>query len=135
VRSLLAATGQANWRDSVEDMRGQLDRLVYRGFLQQTDPAQLMHFSRYLKALLLRLEKLPTAAARDQQLMQEMAGLQNDWLNRQHQAAAQGTFDPRLEEIRWMLEELRVSLFAQGLKTPHPVSVKRVRRRWEDLGL
>jgi ATP-dependent helicase HrpA len=135
VRSSLAATTQANWQGSVVDMQQQLDRLVFRGFLQHTDATRLAQFPRYLKAIALRLEKLPSAALRDQQRMQEMAGLQQDWLRRQRQATEQGRFDPRLDEIRWLLEELRVSLFAQGLKTAHPVSVKRISKRWEALGL
>jgi ATP-dependent helicase HrpA len=67
--------------------------------------------------------------------MAEMASLQEDWLRRWREAGARGQSDPRLEEIRWQLEELRVSLFAQELGTALPVSVKRVRRRWEELGL
>jgi len=135
VRTSLAATTQPNWTASVKDMQAQLDRLIYRGFLVQTTQAQLPQFPRYLKALGVRLEKLKTAAARDQQLMQEMNALQSEWLAREQQLRGQGGFDPRLDEIRWMLEELRVSLFAQGLKTAHPVSVKRIRKRWEALGL
>jgi ATP-dependent helicase HrpA len=96
---------------------------------------QLQQFPRYLKALALRIDKLKTAALRDRQQMQEMSGLQKDWLDREQQARDRGVFDPRLEELRWMLEELRISLFAQGLKTAHPVSVKRIRKRWEALGL
>ena len=64
-----------------------------------------------------------------------MQPLYGDWLARQRQAAAQGVFDARLDEVRWMLEELRVSLFAQELKTPQPVSVKRITKRWQELGL
>jgi len=135
LRTRLASTGQPNWRASVEDMQRQLDRLVFRGFLQQTDPARLEQFPRYLKAMVLRLEKLGGAAARDRQRMQEMAGLQQDWLGRRREASAQGLFDPRLDEIGWLLEELRVSLFAQEIGTAQPVSVKRIRRRWEELGL
>jgi ATP-dependent helicase HrpA len=135
VRSALATTTQPNWRVSVEAKQAQLDRLVYRGFLQATDPAQLAHYPRFLKAMMLRLEKLPSAAARDQQRLREISGVQDDWLARQQQAQRQGAFDPRLEEIRWLLEELRVSLFAQELKTARPVSAKRIRKRWEALGL
>lgn len=135
VRSSLAATRQPNWADSVKDMQAQLDRLVHRGFLLHTDALQLQQFPRYLKALASRIDKLRTAARRDRQHMQEMDGLQKDWLDREQQARERGVFDPRLEELRWMLEELRVSLFAQGLKTAHPVSVKRIRKRWEALGL
>ena len=135
VRSTLAATAQPNWAGSVKDMQAQLDRLVWRGFLQQTDASQLKQFPRYLKAIAMRLEKLKTAAPRDQQSMHEMSGLQRDWLDRARQVREQGVFDARLEEVRWMIEELRVSLFAQGLKTAYPVSLKRIRKRWEELGL
>ena len=135
VRAALAATTQPNWRSSVEDMQTQLDRLVYRGFVHDIDPAQMRHLPRYLKAMALRVEKLPSAAPRDQQLMQEMHAVYADWQRRDEQARRQGTFDARLDEIRWLLEELRVSLFAQSLKTTQPVSVKRIRKRWEALGL
>jgi len=67
--------------------------------------------------------------------MQEMEEIQRLWLERDRQALAQGRFDPRLEEIRWLIEELRVSLFAQEIRTALPVSVKRLTRRWEELGL
>ena len=135
IRSALSAIRQPNWADSVKDMQAQLDRLVHRGFLLYTDPLQLQQLPRYLKALTLRIDKLKTAALRDRQQMQEMSGLQKDWLEREQQARDRGVFDPRLEELRWMLEELRISLFAQGLKTAYPVSVKRIRKRWEALGL
>jgi ATP-dependent helicase HrpA len=135
VRASLTATTQPNWASSLRDMQAQLDRLVHRGFLMQTAPARLLHFPRYLRALGMRLDKLKTAAPRDLQLMHEMSGLQNDWLAREQQVRSRGGFDPRLEEIRWMLEEFRVSLFAQGLKTAHPISAKRIIKRWEALGL
>ena len=135
VRTGLAATTQANWRASVDDMRAQLDRLVYRGFLHEIEWSQLTRLPRYLKALALRLEKLPSAAARDRQRMQEMADIHTQWLRRHTEMLQKGAFDPRLDEIRWLLEELRISLFAQSLKTALPVSVKRIRKRWEALGL
>jgi ATP-dependent helicase HrpA len=126
---------QANWQSSVADMREQLDRLVYRGFLQGMEVQQLTDLPRYLKALTLRLGKLRGAAARDQQRMQEMSGVHGEWLQRYKLVQKQGAFDTRLEEIRWMLEELRVSLFAQEIKTAQPISIKRIRKRWESLGL
>jgi ATP-dependent helicase HrpA len=135
VRARLARTKQSNWQSSVTDMREQLDRLVYRGFLLATDWAHLQQLPRYLKAMGMRLDKLPVATARDGQLLEEMAPLAAEWSQRQSVAAARGLVDPRLEEIRWLLEELRVSLFAQSLKTTVPVSVKRIRKRWEALGL
>jgi ATP-dependent helicase HrpA len=135
LRTRLAATRQSTWESSVRDMRAQLDRLVYRGFLAQAEMPRLRQYPRFLQAMQVRLDKLAVAAARDQQLMQEMKGLQDEWLEREQQSLHRGGPDPRLEEVRWMLEELRVSLFAQALKTAHPVSVKRIRKRWEDLGL
>ncbi|MBS1135681.1 MAG: ATP-dependent helicase HrpA [Burkholderiaceae bacterium] len=63
--------------------------------------------------------------------MQEMAALQVPWLR--EVAARKGVPDPRLEEFRWLLEELRVSLFAQELRTPMPVSSKRLQKAWESL--
>ncbi|WP_078119399.1 ATP-dependent RNA helicase HrpA [Thiosocius teredinicola] len=136
VRSQLAKTTQANWQASVADMQAQLDRLVYRGFVHATPAERLLHLPRYLKGLRLRLEKLHAGgAARDGQRMAEMTELHNRWLLRWQQAEQAEVFDARLDEIRWMLEELRVSLFAQELKTPAPVSIKRISKRWEALGL
>lgn len=136
VRATLAKTTQPNWQASVDDMQAQLDRLVYRGFVHATPGERLAHLPRYLKGIGLRLEKLQSGgAARDQQRMDEMAGVHSRWLQRWQQAEQAGVFDVRLDEIRWLLEELRVSFFAQELKTPAPVSIKRINKRWETLGL
>jgi ATP-dependent helicase HrpA len=135
VRKRLANITQINWLDSVRDMQAQLDGLVYRGFLLRTPWQRLLDYPRYLRALELRIDKLRWAAERDRQWLRELAGVLEPWRERERLRRAKGVADPRLEEIRWMLEELRVSLFAQELKTAYPVSVKRVRRRWEELGL
>ena len=135
VRKRLAETNQINWLKSINDVRQQLDSLVYRGFLHNTEYAILEQYPRYLQAIVLRLDKLQHAASRDQQRMQEMAGLQEELLQRCQALRNQGREDPRLEEIGWMLQELRVSLFAQELKTRYPVSVKRIQKRWRELGL
>jgi ATP-dependent helicase HrpA len=135
VRARLAQTTQSNWREAVDDMQSQLDRLVYRGFLHETEWTMLQRFPRYLQGIAMRLDKLPSAAGRDRQLMEDMAGINADWLRRHEDATRRGVVDARLQEIRWLIEELRVSLFAQSLKTAVPVSVKRVRKRWQDLGL
>ncbi len=134
-RKKLSATTQVAWADSVADMREQLDRLVFRGFLACTPYPVLRHFERYLRAVELRLETLPYAAARDQERMQQMAWLSSEWRRREEQNRRDGKRDERIEELRWALEELRVSLFAQQLKTQYPVSVKRLEKRWRDLGL
>ncbi|MBO8084996.1 MAG: ATP-dependent RNA helicase HrpA [Marichromatium sp.] len=135
VRKTLAGINQINWMHAVLDIRAQLDALVFRGFLDAVAPERLRHYPRYLKAIEQRLDKLPLGAARDRQWMNEMAPLQSQWRERMEAARAAGRDDPRLDEIRWLLEELRVSLFAQQLGTDGPVSVKRIRARWRELGL
>jgi len=135
IRKRLDGITQAQWQPSLQDMRAQLDGLVYRGFLHAAPYPHLAQYPRYLRALETRLERLPGAAARDRQWVQELAPLFNAWQTRSVQTCAAGRQDPRLEEIRWMLEELRISLFAQPQPTAYPVSVQRIERRWKDLGL
>jgi len=135
VRKRLAGITQINWLASLNDMREQLDGLVYQGFLQQVPYDQLRQYPRYLKALASRIDKLAHAATRDQQQLNELRPLYDDWQARDAQVRAKGQADPRLDEIRWMLEEWRVSLFAQELKTAYPVSAKRIKKRWQELGL
>ncbi|GIL06754.1 MAG: ATP-dependent helicase [Betaproteobacteria bacterium] len=116
---------------AVADIEQQLARLFPKGFIVDTPAAQLAHYPRYLKAIALRLDKLKSDPARDAQRMNEVAQLQTPFLR--ELAARKGVADPRLEEFRWLLEELRVSLFAQELRTPVPVSVKRLAKVWESL--
>jgi ATP-dependent helicase HrpA len=134
-RGRLAGRIPPAWLPSVQDARAHLDRLVYRGFLLDVPWERLAHYPRYLAAVARRLERLGQGALRDRDRLAEMAGLERDWLNREARARAAGHPDPRLEEIRWLLEELRVSLFAQELRTAVPVSVQRIERRWRELGL
>ena len=116
---------------AVADIEQQLVRLFARGFVVDVPPAQLAHYPRYLKAIALRLDKLKSDPARDTQRQQEATTLQTPWLR--ELAARKGVHDPRLEEFRWLLEELRVSLFAQELRTPMPVSAKRLQKAWDAL--
>ncbi len=135
VRKRLAGITQVNWMHSVLDLREQLDGLVFRGFLQGIPYQRLKEYPRYLRAVDVRAEKLHHAAARDQERLREMAPLYEKWKQRAAAAREAGRSDPRLDEIRWMLEELRVSLFAQQLGTAYPVSLKRIESRWKELGL
>jgi len=135
IRQRLAGMTQINWMISVLDMREHLDSLVFRGFLQQIPYEHLKDYPRFLKGLEVRAEKIVHAAGKDQQWMREMAPLQKKWSERSAATREAGRHDPRLDEIRWMLEELRVSLFAQQLGTAYPVSVKRIETRWRELGL
>jgi ATP-dependent helicase HrpA len=114
---------------AVADIEQQLSRLFGRNFVVDVAAAQLAHYPRYLKAIGLRLDKLRSEPARDAQRLQEIAALQVPWLR--ELAARKGVADPRLEEFRWLLEELRVSLFAQELRTPMPVSSKRLQKVWD----
>jgi len=131
VRSALSKASQINWLDSIRDMQQQLDNLLFQGFLGATDYENLGQYPRYLKAMTLRLEKLAHAASRDQQKMREMGNLYTDW----QQRYSRNPGDNRLQEIRWMFEEMRVSLFAQELKTAYPISIKRIEKRWREMGL
>ena len=135
LRKTLTSTNQINWMESLADMKQQLDRLVYRGFLHYTPYPQLREFPRYLKALSMRLEKLAHAAARDQKLLAEFRELYRQWLQREEKYRLEGKLDARIEELRWRFEELRVSLFAQELGTAYPVSLKRIEKRWKELEL
>jgi ATP-dependent helicase HrpA len=135
VRQALSGRIPPAWLPSVRDAQAQLDRLVWRGFLLATPWQRLVEVPRYLGALAKRLEKLKFGVTRDQQRMGEMAAVEVQWRERATQAEQAGRVDPRLDEIRWMLEELRVSLFAQELGTAYPISVQRIERRWRELGL
>ncbi|MEW8509534.1 MAG: ATP-dependent RNA helicase HrpA [Candidatus Thiodiazotropha sp.] len=134
-RKAINSITQVNWMGSVMDMQRQLDRLVYRGFMQQVPDERLNDYPRYLQGILKRVEKLSHAARRDQQRMAEMAGLQQKWEQWEEQCRVNGRVDERIDEIRWDLEELRISLFAQELGTAYPVSVKRLLKRIREMGL
>ena len=135
VRRRLAEHTQINWLASLEDMRAQLDRLVFQGFMLATPWSRLCDLPRYLRALEARLEKLPLNAARDRQWMQAMQPLWEQWRSREARLRESGRHDARIEEIGWLFEELRVSLFAQEVGAATRISMKRLQRRWEEMGL
>ncbi len=112
------------------DMQSQLQALITKRFVSETEHSQLTHFLRYLKAMQVRMDKLRTDPTRDTRLMAEWQQAAMPW-QRAMKGGTQG--DPKMQEFRWMLEELRVSLFAQELKTPMPVSVKRLQKVWESM--
>jgi ATP-dependent helicase HrpA len=118
-------------KDVSDDITAQLQRLVPKRFALDTPWAQLQHLPRYLKAVTARLDKLRADAARDAKLMSEVRPLEQRYARRL--AELKGVKDARLDDFRWQLEELRVSLFAQELRTPQPVSVKRLDKVWSQL--
>ena len=117
----LKAHAQAN-----QDVRAQLEWLLHKRFIADTPYERLQHVPRYLKAISLRIEKLRSNPARDAQCMAQMQPLTQAW--QKLRQAQQGNSDPRVDEFAWLLQELRVSLFTQELKTPVIVSVKRLEK-------
>ena len=127
------AKSPSTWKTATADLRAQLDALVFPGFMAAHPGDRLAHLPRYLKAMEMRLAKLPDQSPRDSGAQREMAPLLTAWRARVERQRAQGQTDPALDVFRWHLEELRVSLFAQELKTPEPVSVKRLEKRWAEI--
>ena len=119
--------------EAIADMRGQLGHLIYPGFVTETPPEWLYHIPRYLKAIERRLEKLKSSPQRDRQLMREVQGMEQRWIERFESRDPHQVVDPELLHYRWLLEELRVSLFAQELKTLIPVSSKRLEKKWQEI--
>jgi ATP-dependent helicase HrpA len=109
---------------SYADLHGQLEALLAPGFLRELPHARLQHLPRYLKAMRLRAEKLRDDPARDSSRLQQVLP---DW-RAVLDARAGGDASVALETLRWMVEEWRVSVFAQELKTAEPVSGKRMAR-------
>ena len=120
-----------NAPEAAADAAQQLQRLVTKNFLSVTPYGQLQHFSRYLKAITLRLEKWRADPARDAARMAELKPLEQRYWRLV--AERKGATDVRMQEFRWLLEEMRVSFFSQELKTPQPVSVKRLEKSWLQL--
>ena len=118
-------------KDAADDISAQLARLVGRRFVADTRWEPLGHLPRYLKAVQLRLDKLRTDPSRDAARLAELRPLEQRWLRAV--ADRKGVPDARLDEFGWLLEELRVSLFAQELRTPQPVSLKRLEKLWLQL--
>ncbi len=120
-----------NAADAAADCVQQLQRLMPKRFLAITPWSQLQHFPRYLKALVLRLEKWRADPSRDAAKQLELKPQEQRYWRLV--AERKGAVDDRMTEFRWLLEELRVSFFAQELRTPQPVSIKRLDKAWLQL--
>lgn len=127
------AAAQKAFPQAAADVRGQLARLLAPGFLARLPWERLQHLPRYLKAARRRLEKLRENPARDAARAAELAPLEHAWRREVAACARNGALPPALEQFGWLLEELRVSLFAEELKTPVPVSAKRLARLWQSI--
>ncbi len=116
---------------AVQDIRAQCEWMLSKEFVARVPYERLQHVPRYLKAVNVRLEKLRADPARDARQLAQMHSLQQAWQRKL--AAQQPDVDARVADFGWLLQELRVSLFAQELKTPVIVSVKRLQKMWESL--
>ncbi len=122
-----------NAPEATADAAQQLARLIPKRFLALTPYVRLQHFPRYLKAITMRLEKYRADPARDATRLAELRPQEQRFLRLI--AERKGVLDERLEDLRWLFEELRVSFFAQELRTPQPVSIKRIQKSFEQLAL
>ena len=120
-----------NAPDATADCTQQLQRLMPKNFMTATPWPQLQHYARYLKAITLRLDKYRADPARDTQRLTELKPQEQRYWRLV--AERKGAQDARMLEFRWLLEELRVSFFAQELRTPQPVSIKRLEKAWGQL--
>ncbi|MDP4734426.1 MAG: ATP-dependent RNA helicase HrpA [Limnohabitans sp.] len=120
-----------NAPDATADCTAQLQRLMPKNFMAATPWPQLQHCARYLKAVTLRLDKYRADPARDAQRLTELKPQEQRYWRLV--AERKGAQDARMLEFRWLLEELRVSFFAQELRTPQPVSIKRLEKVWGQL--
>ena len=113
------------------DVDCQIEHLVFRGFMSATDWSALCEVPRYLEALLLRLQKLRRGGSGDDRKVAEIAPLWRRFAERAREHHARGRRDPELARYRWMLEEFRVSLFAQEIGAACRISRKRLDEQWQ----
>ncbi|MEN6458973.1 MAG: ATP-dependent RNA helicase HrpA [Thermoguttaceae bacterium] len=121
------------WQYAIDDIRGQIDRLMDPQAFSRTPWAWLRHYPRYFRAICGRLESLPADVARDWEKFAEFQPRWRLYLEHVERSQPHGLVDPELIHLRWMLEEYRVSLFAQKLGTAIPVSPKRLEQQWAKL--
>lgn len=114
------------------DIQNQVQGLIFAKFVSDTPYGQLVHFPRYLKAIAMRIDKLRANPSRDAQCQKDWESVARPWqklVQAGHGSAAYAiSEDQALADFRWQLEELRVALYAQELKTPSPMSLKRLEK-------
>jgi len=121
------------WLDIVSDIKNQLDFLLFPGFLTEIKTDWLKQYPRYLIAINKRLEKIRNNPIKDRESRLKVANFWNDYIERSNKLEEQHRNSKQLDHYRWMLEEYRVSLFAQELKTLFPVSEKRLKKYWDNI--
>jgi ATP-dependent helicase HrpA len=129
-RNQLQSLQKSDFHKAKEDITEQIAELVFPGFITQTPFQWLIEYPRYFKAIELRADKLPKQIQKDSeniQIVKKFKLLLKSIPDKENKVSA-------IKELHWMLEELRVSLFAQTLKTKMPVSEKRVLKKLEEIG-
>jgi len=126
------ASAKASSPTAYEDMQTQIQALIFPQFVAQIPYGQLVHLPRYLKAIAMRIDKLRSNPSRDAQCQKDWESVARPWQKllqgSKGSASYAMTEDQALQDFRWQLEELRVALYAQELKTPTPMSLKRLEK-------
>jgi ATP-dependent helicase HrpA len=128
VEQRLSRTSSLDLVAALADIRAQLSALVYRGFVTDTGWARLADLPRYLTAIERRLDKLPQNPQRDREQQSRIEQVQREYQEMLAALPPARRDDDAVRQIRWMIEELRVNVFAQALGTPYPVSEQRIYR-------
>jgi ATP-dependent helicase HrpA len=126
VQGILGSLDAGRYRVAVPDIRQQLDALMGQRFVAATGPARIPNLHRYLQALHMRLDKLPRDVERDEDLTADVQDVVKEYQAFLDELPSAKRLSPAAREIRWMIEEFRISLFAQGIRTAYPVSAKRI---------
>jgi ATP-dependent helicase HrpA len=134
VEGRIAELANPAFAPAVADVRAQLDDLIYPGWVTATGRRRLPDVLRYARAMKLRLDRLPGDLTADADRMESVARVTDAWRRAADRPPATRPDPAAQAEVRWLLEELRVSYFAQSLGTAHPVSEKRVLRAIDRLG-
>jgi len=133
VELALAAMTSPIMAPAKSDMRAQLRSLLYAGFVADTGFSRLRHLERYLRGILVRCDRAPGQVARDAEHLDTVARVQAEYDGLVASLPPARRADADVRELRWMIEELRVSLFAQTLGTERPVSEKRIYRAMDEV--
>ena len=120
------ATPPAAQADAIADIRAQLDRLLPKGFVANTGITRLTDLARYVTAIARRLERLPQGLVADRERMARVHAVEDAYDDLLSALSRERAADPKVRDIAWQIEELRVSLWAQQLGTPRPVSEQRI---------
>jgi len=130
---IVNASVAAQKKGMLDDVKQQCSALIYDGFVAKTPLNWLRHLPRFLDAACIRVEKSSRDLKKDQRMAEQVDVFWQYYQQHCKAAASTNVHNQALEEFRWMIEELRVSLFAQELKTSMPISVKRLEKHWQRL--